>query len=358
MPKIKILIVDDSTLMQNLLIQIFAEAPDIEVVGVAGDPYVAREKIKQLNPDVLTLDVEMPRMDGLTFLSNLMRLRPMPVIMLSSLTQEGADVTLQALSYGAVDFIPKPELNIGYELEHYAKELISKIRLAAACHVDRIRPIRSERSVSNDRSELPLPVSANRKESVKTVIAIGASTGGTEAIKHVVRELPPETPPIVISQHLPLSFSASFARHVNNVSLMKAQLAEQGMLLKHGNIYIAPGGQHLLVKRLSRMQYAIELNAGAPVNRHKPSVDVMFRSVSETLGGNSIGILLTGMGTDGALGLKQMHDTGSITLAQDENTSVVWGMPGEAYRLGAVDFVLPITKIPAKILATLSKLQP
>ena len=302
MSKIKILIVDDSALMQNLLIQILAGASDIEVVGVATDPYVAREKIKQLNPDVLTLDVEMPRMDGLTFLSNLMRLRPMPVIMLSSLTQDGADITLQALSHGAVDFIPKPELSMGYELEDYARELISKIRLAASCHVDRIMPARSERSSSSTLSE-PVAIPVTRKEPVRIVIAIGASTGGTEAIKNVVKELPENTPPVVISQHLPLSFSASFARHVNKVSLMHVQLAEDGMRLECGNIYIAPGGQHLLVKRLSRTQYMIELDNGQPVNRHKPSVDVMFRSVSEALGANSIGILLTGMGADGALGL-------------------------------------------------------
>jgi two-component system chemotaxis response regulator CheB len=189
------------------------------------------------------------------------------------------------------------------------------------------------------------------------IIAIGASTGGTEAIKNVVKELPENTPPVVISQHLPLSFSASFARHVNKVSLMHVQLAEDGMRLECGKIYIAPGGQHLLVKRISRTHYVIELDNGQPVNRHKPSVDVMFRSVSEALGANSIGILLTGMGADGALGLKQMHDAGAITLAQDEQTSIVWGMPGEAHRLGAVDFVLPLPRIPAKLLASISKLQ-
>lgn len=357
MPKIKTLIVDDSALMRNLLVQILAAAPDIDVVATASDPYEARDKIKQLNPDVLTLDVEMPRMDGLTFLSNLMRLRPMPVIMLSSLTQEGADTTLRALSCGAVDFISKPELSMGYELEDYARELIAKIRVAAASHVTGMKPMKIDASVAGEQNEsrLSLPKQVIREIPVKLVIAIGASTGGTEAIKGVVKDLPEDTPPIVISQHLPLSFSESFVRHVDRVSIMRVQLAEHGMLLKSGNIYIAPGGQHLLLKRTSRTRFVIELDGGQPVNRHKPSVDVMFRSVSDALGANSIGILLTGMGADGALGLKQMRDAGAVTLAQDESTSIVWGMPGEAYRLGAVDYLLPLSKIPLKLLASISK---
>ncbi|MGI9213612.1 MAG: protein-glutamate methylesterase/protein-glutamine glutaminase [Methylococcaceae bacterium] len=359
MPKIKTLIVDDSALMRNLLTQILSSAPDIEVVGTASDPYDARDKIKRLNPDVLTLDIEMPRMNGLTFLSNLMRLRPMPVIMLSSLTQEGADITMQALANGAVDFIPKPELNTGYELEHYARELISKIRIASASRV-------REYSLSGMELLNPNPNANPSTEIIKTtvkanthpsiVIAVGASTGGTEAIKQVVCNLPSETPPILISQHLPLAFSASFARHVDRSSQMRAQLAENGMVLESGNIYIAPGGQHLRVKRKERTRHIIELDNGKPVNRHKPSVDVMFYSVSEVFGSRCLGILLTGMGADGALGLKIMHDAGASTMVQDEHTSIVWGMPGEAHRLGAADYVLPLGKIPSKILALLGQL--
>ncbi len=361
MTKIKTLIVDDSALMQNLLVSILAEVPDIEVVGLAADPYIARDKIKTLNPDVLTLDIEMPRMDGLTFLSNLMRLRPMPVIMLSSLTQEGAETTLKALSYGAVDFLPKPDLNSsGHGLEDYARELISKIRVAAGSRVHRFSPAKSgnnpekdpEKSTAQRAAEL-----SGTDAAVKMVIAIGASTGGTEAIREVVKHLPADTPPIVISQHLPLSFSQSFTRHVDRASKMRVQLAENDMHLETGNVYIAPGGQHLLVRRAARHRYIIELDEGVPVNRHRPSVDVMFRSVAESLGPQSVGILLTGMGVDGAQGLKAMHDSGAITLAQDQNTSVVWGMPGEAHRLGAVDHLLPLSKIPNKLLTSITKLQ-
>ncbi|MBM3202797.1 chemotaxis response regulator protein-glutamate methylesterase [Candidatus Woesearchaeota archaeon] len=360
MPKIKTLIVDDSALMRNLLAQILAEAPDIEVIGTASDPYEAREKIKQHNPDVLTLDIEMPRMDGITFLNNLMRLRPMPVIMLSSLTQEGADITLQALAAGAIDFISKPDMNTGYALEDYARELISKIRIAASSRVSKTVRTGPEAIPGNGTAEpLVKPSPASRAgKAVNALIAIGASTGGTEAIKRVVCQLPTDTPPVIISQHLPVAFSASFARNVDKVSLMRAQLAENGMVLEQGNIYIAPGGRHLLVRRKGRLRHLLELNDGDPVNRHKPSVDVMFRSAAESFGSRCIGLLLTGMGADGALGLKALHDTGAPTLAQDENTSVVWGMPGEAFRLGAVDHLLPLGKIPARLLALLGQLQP
>ncbi|MEY4195633.1 MAG: hypothetical protein RLZZ226_2001 [Pseudomonadota bacterium] len=359
MRKIKTLIIDDSALMRNLLSQILAEAPDIEVIGTASDPYDARDKIKQLNPDVLTLDIEMPRMDGLTFLSNLMRLRPMPVIMLSSLTQQGADMTLQALAAGAVDFISKPELSTGYELEDYARELISKIRMASASKVGKPLNRTMDRITENHSAEKSpsQPADSSYGKPSAIVIAIGASTGGTEAVRQVVCNLPPDTPPVIVSQHLPAAFSASFAKNVNKASQMQAQLAEQGMVLESGNIYIAPGGRHLLVKRTARRhQYQIELDDGTPVNRHKPSVDVMFRCVAEVYASCCIGILLTGMGVDGAAGLKSMHDAGAFTIAQDENTSVVWGMPGEACRLGAVDYVLPLGKIPAKLLALLSQL--
>jgi two-component system chemotaxis response regulator CheB len=347
MRKIKALIVDDSALIRTLLTQILSETPDIEVVGTASDPYVARDKIKQLNPDVLTLDVEMPRMDGLTFLRNLMRLRPMPVVMLSSLTQEGAETTLQALAYGAVDFVQKPQSDLSQSLPAYADEIVSKVRAAARC---RILAVTSEHD-GGPAGQAPAKSGAGPGPAPKDlVIAIGASTGGTEAIKQVVKDLPPETPPIVISQHLPLPFSKSFAAHVDKVSRMRAQVAEDKQPMQPGNIYIAPGNRHLLIRRLAPRSYLIDLDDGPPVNRHKPSVDVMFRSVAEAAGSKSIGVILTGMGADGAAGLKQMHDAGAATIGQDESTSVVWGMPGEAYKLGGIDHLTPLQKITGKLL--------
>lgn len=347
MDKIKVLIVDDSALMRSLLTDILGSALDIDVVGTAQDPYIARDKIKALNPDVLTLDVEMPRMDGLTFLRNLMRLRPMPVVMLSSLTAEGADVTLQALAYGAVDFLQKPSSDLARDFPAYAGEIIEKVRAAARCQV---------RALPGQNAPAPRPVMAatSSPQARRALIAIGASTGGTEAIKSVIHALPADTPPIVVSQHLPLSFSASFARHVDEASAMTAKLAEDGEALRPGHVYIAPGNLHLRIAK-STAGLKVRLDDGPPVNRHKPSVDVMFHAVAEALGADAVGVLLTGMGADGALGLKAMHDTGAATLAQDEATSVVWGMPGEACRLGAVDRQSALSQIPTHILDLLNR---
>ena len=348
MAKIKLLIIDDSALIRQILTQIFNEADDIEVVGTAGDPIIAREKIKALNPDVLTLDVEMPRMDGLTFLRNLMRLRPMPVVMISTLTEKGAEITLEALHLGAIDFIAKPKVDISHSLREYADELIAKVRLAARVKVNALDANRLKAKniiVAPDQ----FPIKTHFKTTHK-IVALGSSTGGTEALKKVVKDLSAHAPAMVVSQHLPVAFSLSFARHVNEVTDMTAGVAEDGQLILPGHIYIAPGDRHLRVVR-DGARYMCRLDDGEPVNRHRPSVEVMFRSIAQNVGSNAIGVMLTGMGADGALAMKEMHDAGAVNIVQDEATSIVWGMPGEAFKHGAADYVLPVDKIAEKILA-------
>lgn len=344
MRKIKALVVDDSALMRTMLTEILSNTDDIQVVGTASDPYIARDKIKQLEPDVLTLDVEMPRMDGLSFLRNLMRLHPLPVVMLSSLTAQGADVTMQALAYGAVDFVQKPDSDLAQNLPAYADEIVAKVRNAARCRVKPLRAGNTEKSAG--------PVQGGPALPREKLVALGASTGGTEAIKDFVRGLPADFPPIVISQHLPLAFSASFAKHVDQATAMTAKLATDGERILHGHIYIAPGERHLKVARRGNV-YQINLSDEPPVNRHRPSVDVMFQSVAESAGREGFAIMLTGMGADGAQGMKQMRDSGARTVAQDEASSVVWGMPGEAYRLGAVEELVPLDKMASRVMELL-----
>lgn len=343
---IRVLIVDDSALVRQILTEILTAATGIEVVGVAADPYIARERIKALNPDVLTLDVEMPRMDGLTFLRNLMRLRPMPVVMVSSLTERGAEVTLQALALGAVDFVCKPELNISQGLQRYAAELIDKIHTAASVKV-RALATSVAPALSVD-AVIPLRSLSSSRHTTNQVIAIGASTGGTEAIKEVLLRLPPDTPAVVIVQHIPPGFSAAFADRMNRQTGLRVKEAADGDRLMLGHAYVAPGNRHLLLAR-DGAHYVCHLNDGEPVNRHRPSVDVLFRSVAQVAGTNACAALLTGMGVDGAQGLKELYDLGVQTIAQDEATSVVWGMPGEAVKRGATTTVLPITEIAAAI---------
>jgi two-component system chemotaxis response regulator CheB len=349
---IKVLVVDDSALVRKLLSVMLDRAAGIEVVGTANDPYVAREKIKRLNPDVITLDIEMPRMDGLTFLDNLMRLRPMPVVMVSSLTQHGADVTLRALELGAVDFVAKPRIDIAGTLEDYEAELVAKVRAAAAARVvPRLVP-RSTRTMDERHSTsavLPaMKVQALLRTSER-IIAVGASTGGTEAIRELLSEMPPDAPAIVISQHIPAAFSKSFAERMNRCSAMAVCEAQDGQQILPGHVYIAPGDRHLLIER-DGTRYLCRLNDGPHVNRHRPSVDVMFRSVAQHVGPNAVGVLLTGMGDDGARGLKEMMERGAGTIAQDEASSVVWGMPGTAVRLGAALHVLPLQHIAVQML--------
>jgi len=363
MSKIKVLIVDDSALIRRMLTNILNSARGIEVVGTAGDPYIARRKIKQLNPDVLTLDIEMPRMDGLAFLNNLMRLHPMPVVMVSALTQKGADITLQALEGGAVDFICKPQIDVAQTFDNYADEIISKIRIAARAQVQHSQPHhhikKSPRNIKEIQAIKVAPkysadtiISDVKKyrhfRTTEKIIAIGASTGGTQAIKQLLTAMPPNTPGIVISQHIPAMFSASFAEHMNRVSAMNVCEAKNGQVILPGHVYIAPGSDHLLVVR-DGARYVCRLNQGNPVNRHRPSVDVLFRSIAQNVGPNGIGIILTGMGDDGARGMREMYDAGTITIAQDEHSSVVWGMPCEAIKLGGVNYVLPLDAIADKL---------
>ena len=359
MKKITVLIIDDSAVVRKILNDILSSDKEIEVVGTAMDPYIARDKIKKLHPDVLTLDIEMPKMDGISFLRNVMRLRPMPVVMISSLTQKGADIALEALSIGAVDYISKPKIDIAHELSSYAEEIIEKVKTAANA---RVMPAALESPVTKLAQRTKVEVlnrlrknkPQGKLKTTEKIIAIGASTGGTEAIKEVLINMRPDSPAIVIAQHIPRAFSAAFSKRMDSLSPMAVCEAEDGQHVLPGHAYVAPGDRHLILVR-EGARYYIRLDDGEPCNRHKPSVDVMFRSVEEAAGENAIGVLLTGMGADGARGLKQMHDSGSKTIAQDENSSVVWGMPGEAVKLDATDYVLPLSKIAQKIVTLIDE---
>jgi len=354
--RLKVLIVDDSALVRRILTELLSADPEVEVVGTASDAYMARDKIKALNPDVITLDVEMPKMDGVTFLRNLMRLRPMPVVMVSSLTEHGAEITLDALSVGAVDYLPKPKIDLAATLGDYAEELCTKIKAAARARVRRY----SADAPAANLSQVPprysadaiLPKSSAPRQFRTTdrIIAIGASTGGTEAIREVLVQLPADTPGIVIAQHIPKAFSTPFAKRMNACCQMTVYEAEDGQQVLPGHVYIAPGDRHLLLVR-DGARYVCKLDDGQPVNRHKPSVDVLFRSVAQQAGRNAIGVILTGMGKDGAEGLKEMREAGSPTIAQDEATSVVWGMPREAVAIGAAVHVMGLHEIPGKLRA-------
>ncbi len=361
--KIRVLIVDDSALVRRILTEVLNDAYDVEVVATASDPFVARDRIKEFNPDVLTLDVEMPRMDGLTFLRNLMRLRPMPVVMVSSLTDAGADITLRALEAGAVDFVAKPKIDIAGTLAGFAEEILAKIRMAAGARVlprkvERREPPKPEAIAAGLPTVAPklsadavLPQQSARRSFRTTdrLVAIGASTGGTEAIREVLEALPADAPAVVITQHIPQAFSGPFARRMNSISRMAVCEATHGTLILPGCAYIAPGDRHLIVER-DGARWRCRLSDGPPVNRHRPSVDVLFRSVAQNAGANALGIILTGMGDDGACGLQEMQETGAPTIAQDEATSVVWGMPGAAVKLGAADRILPLQAIAPAIL--------
>jgi len=346
--RIKVLIVDDSALVRRLLVDMLSNDPGIEVLGTAGDAYDARAKIKALNPDVLTLDVEMPKMDGVTFLRNLMRLRPMPVVMISSLTEHGAAITLDALEAGAVDFLPKPKIDISATLSGYRDEIIEKIKIAAAVRVSALAPRTLAPTPSYGTDAVLQKTAPRHFRTTDRIIAIGASTGGTEAIKEVLMGFEPDTPGVMIAQHIPKAFSLPFARRMNACCRMAVCEARDGQQVLPGHVYIAPGDRHLLLVR-DGARYVCRLDDGLPVNRHKPSVDVLFRSVAQQAGANAIGVILTGMGKDGALGLGEMREAGAYTVAQDEATSVVWGMPGEAVALGAASRVLPLESISAAI---------
>ena len=361
--KTRVLVVDDSALVRNLLKEIINHQHDMECIGTANDALAAREMIRDLNPDVITLDVEMPHMDGIDFLGRLMRLRPMPVLMISTLTEHGADVTLKALELGAVDFVAKPRLGIENGLLELAQQIVEKIRIAAHAQVKRLPSLTLEsvkrlRALNGASSERPLqttqPLRLPSPLLSDKLICIGASTGGTEAVREVLAYMPADAPPIVIVQHMPAGFTASFAARLNELSTVSVTEAMHGEPLLPGHAYIAPGGKHFaVVRRVGR--YMASIFDGDTVNRHKPSVDVLFRSVASSAGPNAIGIMLTGMGSDGASAMREMKAAGSYNYAQDQATCVVFGMPREAIAHGAVDSVLPLSQIGPAVLARLRK---
>jgi len=344
--KIKVLIVDDSALIRSVMSEIISSQPDMEVVGVAPDPLVARELIKQTNPDVLTLDVEMPKMDGLDFLEKLMRLRPMPVVMVSSLTERGSEITMRALELGAVDFVTKPKISIQSGMREYTELISDKIRAAAKA---RIKP----RTLTPAAVSGALPALRNPLTSSEKLIIIGASTGGTEAIREFLMQMPSDCPGILITQHMPEGFTTSFARRLDSLCKISVSEAKGDERVLPGHAYIAPGHSHLLLAR-SGANYITRIEQSEPVNRHRPSVDVLFRSAALAAGKNAVGVILTGMGKDGAAGMLEMKTAGAYNFAQDEASCVVFGMPREAIALGGTHEVGPLTSLPGMVLGYLS----
>jgi two-component system chemotaxis response regulator CheB len=345
--KIKVLIIDDSALIRSILKEVINSFPDMEAVGSASNPLQAREMIKTLNPDVLTLDVEMPEMDGLTFLEKLMRLRPMPVLMISSLTEKGSDVALRALELGAVDFLPKPKLGISDGLRAYAEEIAEKIRAANLTRLP-------QHIAPSQTAQEALPELGNRITSTEKVIIVGASTGGTEAIKEFLIRMPADSPGILIAQHMPEAFTKSFAARLDSLCKIRVIESAGNERVLPGHAYIAPGHSHLLLKR-SGANYVTELSQAAPVNHHRPSVEVLFRSAAQNAGKNVLGVMLTGMGKDGAIGMLEMRQAGAYNFAQDEATCVVFGMPREAIAVGAVDEIVPIQEMAQRVLLRLAQ---
>jgi two-component system, chemotaxis family, protein-glutamate methylesterase/glutaminase len=352
--KIKVLCVDDSALIRSLMTEIINSQADMTVVATAPDPLVARELIKQHNPDVLTLDVEMPRMDGLDFLEKLMRLRPMPVVMVSSLTERGSEITLRALELGAVDFVTKPRVGIRDGMLDYAEKLADKVRAAARARVRQAAPAAPAAAAAHAHAVLA-PMLNNPLVSTEKLIIVGASTGGTEAIREVLVPLPPDAPAVLIAQHMPPGFTKSFAQRLNGLCRITVKEAEHGERVLPGHAYIAPGHAHLLLAR-SGANYIAHLSDEPPVNRHRPSVDVLFRSAAQHAGKNAVGVILTGMGRDGAAGLLDMKNAGAHTLAQDEASCIVFGMPREAIAMGAASEVAPLAEMSRRVMASLAAL--
>ena len=340
--KIKVLVIDDSALIRSLLTEIINSQKDMEVVGVAPDPLIARDMIKQLNPDVLTLDVEMPKMDGLDFLERLMRLRPMPVVMVSTLTERGSEITMRALELGATDFVTKPKMSITEGMREYTEEITDKIRVASKARVQTL----SRHPVAQNDAPVPL---RNPLISSEKLLIIGASTGGTEAIKAFLLQMPSDCPGIVITQHMPAGFTKSFANRLDSLCKISVVEAQGGERILPGHAYIAPGDKHLLLAR-SGANYVTQLSDAPPVNRHKPSVDVLFDSAASLAGKNAVGVILTGMGKDGAAGMANMKQAGAYNFAQNEESCVVYGMPREAVAQGGVDEVAHLQELPKLVL--------
>jgi two-component system chemotaxis response regulator CheB len=339
--RVRVLVIDDSALMRQVLRQLLSSDPALEVVGVAPDPYVASEKIEALSPDVLTLDVEMPRMDGLAFLEKLMRARPMPVVMVSSLTEAGCDVTLRALELGAVDFVAKPRVDVRERIPEIAAELVDKVKAAALARVRRRDAVAASPSAARPRGMF---------RTSDTVVAVGASTGGTEALRELLAALPADAPGFLVVQHMPERFTRAFAERLDKLCTVRVKEAEDGDRVLSGHVLIAPGNFHLRVVRDGTLVRA-RVSGDPPVNRHRPSVDVLFHAAAEALGPNALGVIMTGMGNDGAQGLLAMRHAGARTIAQDPDTCVVYGMPREAIALGAVDRVVPLARIAETVLA-------
>jgi two-component system, chemotaxis family, protein-glutamate methylesterase/glutaminase len=349
-PKTRVVVVDDSALVRGLLAEIINRQTDMCCVGAAADPLVAREMIRNLNPDVITLDIEMPRMDGLDFLSRLMRLRPMPVVMVSTLTERGADVTLKALELGAVDFVAKPKIGVADGLRQLGADITEKIRTAARARVSRLDAAPAAGTASgNATATKPSPMASLGRLSTEKIIFLGASTGGTEATREVLTELPADCPAVMITQHMPPGFTKSYAARLDGLCRIRVAEARDGERVLPGHAYIAPGGFHLSVER-SGANYVARVVDGEPVNRHKPSVEVLFDSAARVVGRNALGVMLTGMGADGARAMKTMRDAGSFNLVQDEASCVVFGMPREAIAHGAANEVLPLNRIAPRLL--------
>jgi two-component system, chemotaxis family, protein-glutamate methylesterase/glutaminase len=365
MAKTRVVVVDDSALVRSLLTEIINRQSDMECIGSAADPFVAREMIRNLNPDVITLDVEMPRMDGIDFLSKLMRLRPMPVVMVSTLTERGAEVTLRALELGAIDFVAKPKIGVADGLKLLAQEITDKVRVAAKARIHKPSAATLEAARAPVAARAPIgagPAQAGGAPSQPTTVAsalgrlstekiifIGASTGGTEATKEVLLGLPHDAPAVVITQHMPPGFTKSYATRLDGLCKIRVKEAVDGERVLPGHAYIAPGGMHLSVDK-SGANYVARVTNEDPVNRHKPSVEVLFKSAARLVGRNAVGIMLTGMGADGAKAMREMKDAGAYCIAQDEQSCVVFGMPREAIAAGAVHEVLPLSKIASTML--------
>jgi two-component system chemotaxis response regulator CheB len=349
--KIKVLIVDDSALIRSIMREIISSQPDMDVVGVAPDPLAARDLIKLTNPDVLTLDVEMPKMDGLDFLGRLMRLRPMPVVMVSSLTERGSEITMRALELGAIDFVTKPKLSIQSGMLEYAEMITDKIRVASRARI-RAHVLPVPGGAATPGTAEPALI-RNPMTSSEKLIIIGASTGGTEAIKDFLVQMPSDCPGILITQHMPEGFTRSFAQRLDTLCSISVREAAGNERILPGHAYIAPGHSHLLLSR-SGANYMTQLDQGPPVNRHRPSVDVLFNSAAQNAGKNAVGVILTGMGKDGAQGMLAMRNAGAYNVAQDEASCVVFGMPREAIAVGAAHEVAPLGKLPALVLGYLA----
>lgn len=352
MKKIKVLVVDDSALVRQTLSDILNSDPEIEVIGAAADPILAAERMRSVVPDVITLDVEMPRMDGLTFLQKLMSQHPIPVVMCSSLAESGSETALKALEYGAVDIITKPKLGTKQFIEESRVRICDAVKGAAAARLGPLRAMRTMKEISPKYTADVIMEKPNTKAMIQTtekVVVVGASTGGTEALKVFLEMLPDDTPGIVIVQHMPENFTAAFARRLDSICRVTVKEAQDNDTVVRGRALIAPGNHHVLLKR-SGARYYVEIKDGPLVSRHRPSVDVLFRSAARYAGKNAVGVIMTGMGDDGAHGMKEMFDAGAATIAQDEATCVVYGMPLEAVRKGGVNKIMPLQNIAAEVL--------